>query len=139
MKIFNLKIFRKLETSGKTPGYIAISTALIVSLVVLLASVTVTMLSINEGQSALSITKSEETLGFVEGCAEDALLKLRANNSYIGGSITRPEGTCTITVTGAASPWIVSATTTATDYKKSITVTVGKTGNKLNITSWREN
>lgn len=120
-------------------GYVAISSVLIVSLVALVVSTTITMLSINEGQSAWAITKSEDTLNFVEGCAEDALAKLRSNNSYGGGTITRPEGTCSIVITGGSGPWTISATTTASDYKKTVTIIVAKIGNQLKVSSWTEN
>lgn len=126
----------KLKTSN---GYIAISTVLVISLAVLVISTTVTMLSINEGQTSVAMMKGEGSLNLVEGCAEDALSKLRLNNSYAGGPITRPEGACSIIVTGTSTPWTITATTDATDYRKSLTIIVNKINNKLKISSWREN
>src|SRR5260221_5347286 len=97
-------------------GYIAILTVLIISAVVIAIATTVSLLAIGEAQSSLSLFKGEDTLTFVEGCMEDALLKARNSNSYTSGSITRPEGTCTITVAKAGTTWTVTATTTNTQY-----------------------
>ena len=98
---------------------------------------TVSLLAIGEAQSSYALSKGEDTLGFVEGCMEDALLKVRASDSYVGGSITRPEGTCTITISKVDSTWTVTATTTSTTYKRTIEV-VGNKGTSFIITSWKE-
>ena len=62
-------------------GYIAISSVLVIMAVVLIIGSSVSLLSINDMQSALSNKKSEESLHLVEGCTEDALLSLNENNS----------------------------------------------------------
>ncbi len=118
-------------------GYIALVTVLIVSAVALATSVSVGLLAIGEAQSSVALSEGDETLSFVEGCMEDALLKARASDSYAGGSITRPEGTCTITASKVGSAWTITATTTATQYKRTIQVKATKT-TFMSIDSWRE-
>jgi len=117
-------------------GYVAISILLILTAVLLGIIVTVAHLGIGEGQASLALSKGEDTLHFVEGCMEDALLKIRANASYAGGTITRPEGTCSITVTGGPT-YTVTATTTATPYKRTIQA-VAVRGATMSLTSWKE-
>jgi hypothetical protein len=118
-------------------GYIALVTVLIVSAVALATSVSIGLLAIGEAQSSVALSKGDDTLSFVEGCMEDALLKARASDSYVGGSITRPEGTCTITVSKVGSAWTITATTTATQYKRTIQVKATKS-TFMSIDSWRE-
>lgn len=118
-------------------GYVAIVTVLTISLVALVVAVTVSLLAIGEGQASLAYYKGEDTLSFVEGCMEDALLKIKGSPTYAGGSITRPEGTCTITISKVGSTWITTATTTATNYKRTVQTVVTRSGT-LTLTSWRE-
>ncbi len=118
-------------------GYVAISVVLILAAVILGIMVTVAQLGVGEGQSSLALSKGEDTLNFVEGCTEDALLKIRSNASYSGGTITRPEGTCSVTVSLAGSTYAVTVTTTATAYKRTIQAVVVKS-TALSLTSWKE-
>lgn len=119
-------------------GYVAITSLLIIAAVVLAIATSVALLGIGEGQSALALNKGEDSLQFVEGCTEDALLKSKQNASYAGGNITRPEGTCSITVSKAGSTWTVTASTTATTYKRTIQVIFTRTGSGITLTSWTE-
>jgi hypothetical protein len=121
----------------KEKGYIAVLTVLIISAVVLTAATTVSLLAIGEAQSSLSLFKGEDAITFVEGCMEDALLKARNNNAYTSGTITRPEGTCTITVSKAGSTWTVTATTINTQYARTVQAVVTRSS-FLTITSWKE-
>ena len=118
-------------------GYIALMTVIIISAVVLGIATTISLLAIGEGQSALALSKGEDTLTFVEGCMEDALEKARNSNAYAGGTITRPEGTCNITVSKAGNVWTITVTQTATAYQRKIQTVVTR-GVNLIIASWKE-
>ena len=118
-------------------GYVAISIMLILTAVILGIIVTVAQLGIGEGQASLALSKGEDTLHFVEGCTEDALLKIRSNASYAGGTIARPEGTCSVNVSTVGSTYTVTVTSTATQYKRTILV-VAVRGATMSLTSWKE-
>src|SRR5258708_427526 len=90
-------------------GFIAITAVLVIAAVALAIGTTVSLLSSGEGQSSLALFKGEDVLTFAEGCGEDALLKSRQNSSYAGGNITRPEGTCVVTVSKAGNVWTVTS------------------------------
>jgi hypothetical protein len=126
----------KLERRNEK-GYVAISVVLILAVVILGIAVTVAQLGIGEGQASLALSKGEDALNFVEGCTEDALLKIRSNASYVGGTITRPEGTCSITISLVGSTYSVTVTTTATSYKRTIQAVATRSA-ALSLTSWRE-
>jgi len=119
-------------------GYVAISIMLILSAVILGIIVTVAQLGIGEGQASLALSKGEDTLSFVEGCTEDALLKIRSDASYAGGTISRPEGTCSVDVVKAESTYTVTATTTAIQYKRTIQAIVNRSSSGVTLTSWKE-
>lgn len=120
-------------------GFIAITTVLLISAVVLATAVSAALLGIGQAQSSFAQTKGETTLNFVEGCTEDALLKLRASSFYTGGTITRPEGSCLVTVSGVSSVYTLTVTTTASDYKRTIQAIVTKGSAGLTLGSWKEN
>ncbi|SRR6266568_2898022 len=122
----------------KQKGFIAISMVIILVAVVIAIATTVALLSIGEAESALTLTNGESTLNFVEGCAEDALLKARANTAYTGGNITRPEGTCSVSVSKAGSTWTLTMSTTATTHVRTIQVVITQDGYGDTISSWRE-
>ena len=118
-------------------GYIALTMILVIVAVVIALSTTVTLLAIGEGQSALAQQKGEDNLNLVDGCSEDALQKIHDSSSYAGGSITRPEGTCSVTVNTGNPNWNITVTTTSTTYKRSVQI-VATRGSTITITSWLE-
>lgn len=123
---------------NKNPrGYIALVTVLIISAVVLSTATTVSLLAIGEAQSSFALYKGEDNLNLAEGCAEDALLKAWTSSTYNGGSITRPEGTCIITVAKSGNTWTITATSTATAYNRSAQVIFNRIAD-IEIISWRE-
>ncbi len=122
----------------KKNGYMTLITVLIISTVALIIGTTVSLLAIGQAQSGYAITKGEDALAFVDGCAEDALLKTKNSPTYNGGTITRPEGTCSITISKAGNTWTILATTTATTYKKTIRVVVTRSTGTLVVSSWEE-
>lgn len=122
-------------------GYIALTTVLIILAVVLITAVSVTYSSIGEAQSGLALFKSEENLHFVEGCAEDILLKIRSNPTYSGTTISRPgtEGTCTITYnTSGPVNWDLTVSSQSTTYQRKIRIVFVRNPTGIVLTSWNE-
>lgn len=119
-------------------GYIAISLIIMLSVIILGIIVTVGRLGIGEGQVSLALSKGEETLAFVEGCAEDALLKSRADANFSGGSITLPEGSCDIAISKISTPWIMTATTSSISYKRTIEIKYTRNPTGITLSSWKE-
>lgn len=141
MKIENwtLEIGSIGNSCRRQAGYIALSTVLIITSVVLFIATTVTYLSIGEGQTGLSLYKGEENLHFVEGCVEDYLLKIRTDaETFVPGNITRPEGTCTITVNSGHPNWDITVATTLTSYKRQVRVIFTQSATGLTLSSWKE-
>lgn len=125
-------------------GYIALITVLIVMAVVVVSASTVAYLAIGEAQSGFALFKGEDALNFVEGCTEDALYKTRANSSFgepVGTPIvlTRPEGTCLVTVVSkVGNTWTVDVTRQATKYKRTIRAVFDRLPTGITLTSWKE-
>lgn len=112
------------------------STVLIVSAVVVAIAMSTTLIGIGEGKTGLLHWNGSNGLYLAEGCMEDALLRLRANSTYVGGIITRPEGSCTATVTGGPTYTVAVTATNATATRR-IQVVATRT-DKITISSWKE-
>lgn len=118
-------------------GYAALTSVLVIAAVVLTIGSTVALLSVNDIQSALSNKKSDETLDFVEGCVEDALLRLAEDDS-IPTTLTNPEGTCSVTINSqAGDDWTFTVTGTSDISTKSVQVEANR-ASTVSITSWLE-
>lgn len=137
--MYKVKHFQFLNLKQNENGYIALVTVLILSGVALAIAATVSLLGIGVTQSALSGSKGENALQLAEGCAEDALLKSQQSSSYNGGNITRPEGTCVITIQKSGTNWTIDSTTTQTDYNRTVELQFTRTtGSPISVTSWQE-
>lgn len=118
-------------------GYIALSMIILISAVVIGVSTTVALLSIGEAQTGLTAQNGEITWNLIDGCAEDALQKIHDNSVYSGGTITRPEGTCTVSIISGNPNWDITVTSNGTKYVRKVEIKVTRTS-KLTITSWLE-
>ncbi len=128
-----------LNSYSRQSGYIALSMVLVIIAVVLAIATTVTLLSVGESQSGLALYKGENTLDFVEGCVEDYMLKIRSQgSSFVAANVTRPEGTCTITVSSGDPNWNITVSTTDASYKRQIQLIFTRASTGITLTSWKE-
>lgn len=122
-------------------GLIAFTSLLIISAVALGISVSIVLLGIGEAGSSLAYKKGQETLKIAEACAEEALLRLRDNVTYSGGTLNVGDGSCTMSISGSGSIRTIDIVATITGpprFVKSIRVTARRLGNSISITGWNE-
>lgn len=125
-------------------GFIAFTSILVISVVILSIAVSTSLLGIQEADTSLVVKKGLETLTIAESCAEEALIRLKDNQTYTGtGATPLPvgNGSCTIEITGVGQNFI--ATTSATlqgppMYRKKVQITIKKGGNSIAVSDWRE-
>lgn len=133
--IFNFDF--SLSNSKRELGYVAISSMLIISAVVLSIIVSVSLLSISEIQMALAGKERIESIGLVEACIEESLLQLNGTNA-LPSTITLPEGSCTVTINAqTGNNWTFTVSATQDAYTKSIQVTANR-ASVISLTSWQE-
>jgi len=112
-------------------------TVLVIGAVMLSVGMAVVMNSINTGQGSLGEIKKESGIGFVESCVEDALMRINTENVLLG-TITLPEGTCTVTINSqVGSAWDFTVSGTLDGYSKNIRVTATR-GTNITVNSWTE-
>jgi hypothetical protein len=124
--------------SDSNKGYIALTTILILGIILILITTTQALTSVNEGQFSLAGVKKDSALGFVESCGEDALIKLNKNNT-IPSTIFLPSGTCAVTINGnVGTGWTFTVTGSQDNYYESIKIQAIR-NSTLNLTGWQEN
>lgn len=118
-------------------GYVAMSTVLVVGVILLSTGMAVILNSINESQSSASDSQKERAIGFVESCAQDALLQLN-NNNALPGTVVLPDGSCTVTINShTGNDWDFSVSGSLSGYQKIIRVSTTRTTTVV-INSWME-
>lgn len=119
-------------------GFVAISTVLVISAIILIIGLSIAIYSVNYIQTSLAFKKSEETLGNLEGCVEEVLLTLNEQNN-IPITVNLPQGVCNVTIQShTGSNWVFTTDMTVNGYKKSIRVTTNRS-TVISVTEWNEN
>lgn len=121
-----------------TKGFVAISTVLILLVVVVSIVTTVSLLSIGETQSAFAVVKGESSLQFTEGCVEDVLLRVRSDESYASGTLSYPDGLCTVDISREGDVWTLNVRSNAVDYVRNIRVVFIRAVTGVTLISWKE-
>ena len=115
----------------------ALASVLVIAAVVGVIGIATALSAVSESQSALAAKKGHEARDFVEGCVEDALLRLNEDNS-IPSTITLPEGSCSVTINAqSGDDWTFTATGTLETHASSIQVNATRT-TTITITRWQE-
>jgi hypothetical protein len=124
LNTINHKLTTKHYKLNTKNGFVAFSTVVIVSFVVLGIALATTMVSIGEARSSFAFFNGEGGLNNVEACVDDTFLKIEVDNTgltYAGGTITLPQGNCTNTmVSKVVNTWTMQTATDSANYKKKI-------------------
>lgn len=123
---------------NKNQGYVALTTVLVISVVILVIGISVSLLAISEGQMSLAEVKGTQSLNFVDSCVEDVLLRANEDENYSGGTLTLPEGNCTVVVNKVGTDWTVTVEGTLDGYRKKIQVEFSRVPPDLTLNSWQE-
>lgn len=132
---------KKINTINTNSGFVAFASLLVISAVVLIIALSAPLLSVTEITTSLGFAKGNESLAVAEGCAEEALLRLRDDVAYSGATINIGNGSCDISVSGAGANRTINIDATVSvppDYVKHLEITVQRTGNSINVLTWQE-
>ena len=116
-------------------GFVVISTVFILLAVALALGVTVTILSVSNAQTSLALSEGMDARGLLDGCVEDTLLFSRASASYAGGTITRPEGSCSAALSKVGTVWTATVRTNG-DYNQAATIVFNRASSGVTLVSW---
>ena len=121
-------------------GYIALTSILIISAIVLLIALSAGLLSISELNMGLEKNQSAEAYYLASACAEQGLQEIRNSDSFTGaGNLSLENGTCTYDVsqTGGENR-TVEALGSVNNIVRKIKISLDAINPSINITSWQE-
>jgi len=90
--------FRQLNS---TKGAIGILTTLILTIALVAMAIGIALNGMSSRANALSLNQSEKVFIPVEGCSEEALIRLSRNHDYAGGSYSIGDVECTVAISGS--------------------------------------
>lgn len=119
-------------------GVAALLTVIIISSVVLVMGLSTSYLGLGELNLGFTEQKGSEALAAAEGCMEDALMLLRLDNSYSGGSLSLENGSCIISVSSTGSDRTLVSSATVFGFTRTIQTQVTISSNTILLNSWQE-
>lgn len=127
---FNISPFMR-----QSRGFIVLSMVFILLAVSLALGVTVTILSVGNAQTSFAISEGMEARDMLDGCIEDVLLFSRGSDSYAGGTIARPEGSCVATISKSGSQWTATVRTGGS-FDQAAEVIFTRASSGVTMVSW---
>lgn len=103
----------------------------------LLISLSLGISSISENLINLYQSQSSRLSLSVDGCAEEALMRLNRDNNYEGETLILNDTSCIINVSGTGSSRTINVTGTKSNYTRELEIAVNISPSYA-ITSWQE-
>ena len=119
-------------------GFVTLITVLALLVFSVSISIAMTYISISESRVSADVILGEQAFVLSESCAELALLKLRNDTSYTGGSMHVSEGDCEVAVNTTGDESTVSVRAIRGEYTRSVRVEVTRDILTLQMRSWQE-
>lgn len=119
-------------------GFAAIAGVLVMMAVLGSLLFVASFLSIGESQAGLDFFRAEEARSLVEGCAEEALLRSRADETYAGGTIPLPEGECDATVGKDGARWTLVVSASRSGFLRRLEIAFDREPSGITLSHWRE-
>jgi hypothetical protein len=119
-------------------GAVTLATTLVVFAAALALATSVQFIGIGEVLMAYGTVRSEQAFQFADSCVDEALLRLKRDSGYTGGSLSEGDASCTIAVSGSGSTRTITSTATVGQQTRVIIVGVSISGTIVTVTSWAE-
>jgi len=135
MKNYKLKIINyKLDNRGM----VALLTVIIVSAAALLMAFSASMLGLGEMDMGYTSQKGQESLSFVNGCAEESLRQLQLDANWGGGTLNLMGGSCIIGVLTNGNNRVLTVSGTIDNFTKKLQILASVNNGMVSTTSWQE-
>ncbi|MFH1286937.1 MAG: hypothetical protein ABII02_04280 [Candidatus Magasanikbacteria bacterium] len=96
------------------------------------------LMGLVELESGYVTEKGNEVLAISEACAEEALQRLRFDNSFTGSSLSFDSGSCTISISTNGSERTIHVFGTIGEFHKQLEVVATVNGRNVSLDSWQE-
>jgi len=121
-------------------GYVTLMTVLIMVAAGVAIATSLLLLGVGNIQTSQAVVRANEAAALADGCAEDALQRLRIDSTTTG-SVTLPVGThsCSYTITdNGGENRTIDASGTVAQVIKRVVVIIDQLTPTVNVSSWQE-
>lgn len=108
---------------------------IIVGAVILILALSLGFSAIHQSQVTIHQTIGQQLQGNLNGCGDEALIKINRNHAYAGETLIIDETECQIAVAGTGANRTITIVATQDDYSRSLEIGVRIFPN-LEVTSW---
>ncbi len=126
---------------GNQGGYVILLSVLVVGAVGTAVATSLLLLGIGAGRSSLDQQRSVQARALANSCAEEALERLRRDNTYAGGvTLSLGAGSCQIGTVGGSGDTnrTVEVTGTVDQVVRKVYLDISSIGPPTDLTSWQE-
>jgi len=123
---------------------VALITVIVLSALLLLIGLSASYIGQTEIIIAGQMDRGQHARTLAATCMEEALHRLKLDDTYSGGAIDIDSDSCTVTVTGAGASRTITSTASSGDFTKNVEVSASLRQNAdtdasaWNIDSWAE-
>lgn len=130
-------------TQRRQNGFATLATMVVIFFVALTLAMSVQFLGLGELQHGFTSNLGEQAFAIGDGCADEALQRLRYSSAYAGGTVTHGDDACTIAVSGSGGTRQVDVVATVNgiivrSVRAQVALTVASPRNTVSVTSWEE-
>lgn len=120
-------------------GYIAFTSLLVISAIILSIVVTISLLGVDELKSTLSYKKGKETLELADACLDEYLIRI-SRDITPPNSLILEGGQCTIDTTGTGPEYTlrITAVGNSLEYSRHLSITIRRRGTGVRVTNYQE-
>lgn len=119
-------------------GMAALFTVIIISAAALLMAFGASMLGLGEMDMGYTAQKGQQSMSFVNGCAEESLRQLQLNANWPGQALNLNEGSCIIEVVRDENSYNITVFGTVDSFVKKLQVLAIIDNGIVSTTSWQE-
>ncbi len=131
------KIFSGKKLKYNT-GSTMIATTIIVLFTALVIAVSIQYQSIGELVMSYGDQQSEQSFELAQSCINEALMRVKTNNNYTGGSYVIGSGSCVLSVSGSGATRTLSISATVGQSIRKIIANISISATDISITGWKE-
>lgn len=120
-------------------GLVALIIVIIICTAALIMAFSASLLGLGGLEASYTYQQGSEAQALADGCAEEALYRLKLDSSYDGGNLVLDNGSCIIEVVDPVGPVDRQITVTATtgQYYKKVQLAVSLSGG-VDVLSWSD-
>ncbi|EKD33410.1 MAG: hypothetical protein ACD_76C00036G0003 [uncultured bacterium] len=120
-------------------GFASLATVVVIFFTALLLAISIQFIGLGQIQLGFSNVLSVQSQTLSDGCLSEALIRLKENQSYTGGTVTVGNDSCTIVVTGSGLTRTINTTGIVNNIiERRIEANITFVGSRPTIDSWEE-